>query len=96
MVLQPQQWSEFLLVEFLHSFADVMSQHEVEESSLLFVELGIDVYPGIRCSSFASDRGEGVGDVGEDVEEVAFVGVDDALHFGQLIVAEAFGGECFE
>ena len=73
-----------------------MSQDEVEEGLLLVVEFGVDVNAGVRCSDFAGDGGEGVGDVSEDVEEIAFVGVDDPLHFGELIVAEAFGGEGFQ
>ena len=95
-ILQPQQWREFLLVEFFHALAHVMSQDKVEERSLLVVEFGMDVNAGVCCSDFASDSGERVGHVGQYVEEVAFVGVDDALHFGELIVAEAFGGEGFE
>ena len=73
-----------------------MSQDEVKEGLLPVVEFGMNVNACVCGSDFAGDRREGVGDVGEDVEEVAFVGVDDALHFRELIVAEAFGGEGFE
>ena len=96
MILQPQQWRQFFLVEFSHALAHVMSQDEGEECPLLVVEFGIDVNGGIRCSDFAGDCRQGLGDVSENVEQIAFVGVDDALHFGQLVVAEAFGGERFE
>ena len=96
MILQPQQGRQFLLVEFFHALADVMSQDEGEECPLLVVECGFDVNCGVCSSHLAGDGGECVGDVSEDVEQVAFVGVDDALHFGELFLAETFGGESFK
>ena len=96
MILQPQKWRQFSLVEFFHPLADIMRQDKSKERALLGVEFGIDMNPCVRCSDFAGHRRQGVGDVGEDVEEVAFVGVDDALHFDQLIMAETFSGEGFK
>jgi hypothetical protein len=37
-----------------------------------------------------------VGNVGEHVEKVALFGVDDALHFGQLVVPKALFGETLQ
>ena len=40
----------------------------------------------------AGQRRQGVGHVGQHVEQVALLGVDDLLHLGQLVAAEALLG----
>ena len=54
-------------------------------------------YLGSRVGGplLAGKSGEGIGDMGEHVEEVAFFGVDNLLHFGELVVAEALIGKAF-
>ena len=48
---------------------------------------------GARGALLAGLGRERVGDVGEHVEEVALLGVDDLLHLGELLAAEALLGE---
>ena len=76
-----------------HADAYVVRQHEVEEDLLLAVEVGADDHLGLCSALLAGERREGVGDMGQHVEEVALLGVDDLLHLGQLLAAEAFLGE---
>ena len=41
-VFQLEQWRELLLIQFLHSFAHVVREHEVEEDLLPGIELRTD------------------------------------------------------
>lgn len=59
-----------------------MLKDEVEEGPLFLAEMGADVYFGFGCTDFPGYGRESVGNVGQDVEEIAFFGVDDPLHFG--------------
>ncbi len=51
---------------------------------------------GAGGALFAGKRGQGVGDVGQNVEQIALFGVDDFLHLRHLIVAETFLGQAFQ
>ena len=89
-VFQTQQRREFFLIEFLHADGDIVLQNEVEECLLFGREGGVDVNAGIGGADFAGERRLGVSDMGEHIEEVARLGVDDSLHLRELVVAEAF------
>ena len=56
----------------------------------------MDVDLGSFGAFFAGERRQRVGYVGEHVEQVAFFGVDDLLHLGQLFGAESFFGEAVQ
>ena len=51
---------------------------------------------GARGALLAGLGRERVGDVREHVEEVALLGVDDLLHLGELLAAEALLGEALQ
>ena len=51
---------------------------------------------GLGGPFLAGERRQGVGHVGQHVEEVALLGVDDLLHLGQLVAAEALLGEALQ
>jgi hypothetical protein len=53
----------------------------------------LDLVAGAGGAILAAERRPGKGNVGEDVEQVALLGVDDLLHLGQHIFAEAASGE---
>ena len=70
-----------------------MRQHEVEERLLLAVEVGADADLGLGGPLLAGERRQGIGHMGQHVEQVALLGVDDLLHLGQLLAAEALLGK---
>ena len=96
MVFQAEQGRQFVLVQFFHADIDVVGQDEVEEVLLFAVEAGQDVGPGVVGAFLAGEGRHGIGDVGEHVEEVAVLGVDDFLHLGELRFAEALFRQSFE
>ena len=73
-----------------------MSQHEVEKRLLLRIELGMNEHSRTGCSFFMGHGGQRVCDVSQHVEQVALVGVDDPLYFGQLIMAKTLGFHGFQ
>lgn len=89
-VFEAQEGGEFLLVEFFDAHGDVVGEDKVEEYLLLGAEPGVDIDAGMGGADFAGLRGHGVGDVGQNVKEVAVLGIDDFLHLSQLVFAEAF------
>jgi hypothetical protein len=78
------------------TFGSTPSEHEVEEGLLLARELGVDGDLGAGGALLAGLGRERVGHVSEHVEEVALLGVDDPLHLGELLGAEALLGEALE
>lgn len=70
-----------------------MAQYELQEGLLLAGVVGGDCGLSPRGALLARERRFGIRDVGEDVEEVALFGIDDPLHFGELLVAEALFGQ---
>ena len=62
----------------------------------MFGEFLVGERGGAACPILAGFGRDGLGDVGEDVEEVAVFGVDDLLHFDHLVASEALAGEAFE
>ena len=95
-VFEQEQRRELFLVEFLDTDGNVMLEDEIEEALLLGVETGRDVNLRIRSSDFSGDSRQGVGNMGQHIEEVALLGVDDFLHLGELVVAEAFFGKSLQ
>ncbi len=95
-VFEFEEWGEFVSGEFVDSDFYVLGEDEVDEDLLFVVEVDGDAGLGAGGAFLSGEGGKGVGDVGEDVEEIGFFGVDDLLHFRELVVAEAFFGEAFE
>ena len=94
--LRCKQRRELFLVEFFDADLHVVRQHEVEEDLLLAVEVRADVDLGLGGPLLAGERRQRIGDVGQHVEQVAFLGVDDLLHLGQLVAAEALLGQALQ
>ena len=92
-ILEAQERGQLGLVELFHPYVDVVRQDEIEEDLLLAVEVRGDLHLGLARTLFPTEGWQGVGDVGENVEEIAFLGVDDLLHLGQLVGTEAFFSE---
>ena len=95
-VFEPEQRRELFLIEFLDTNAHVMGQHEVEKDLLLAVKTGADYHLSLRGTVLAGERWQGVGDVRQHVEQVAFLGVDDALHLCQLVFAKSLFGKSLQ
>ena len=89
-VLQLQEAGEFLLVKLGDSLGDVMGQDKVEEL-LLFVRIVLE-HAGLAgsYSFFPCDRGVIECDIGEDIEEIALVGINQAADLFQLVTTESF------
>ena len=95
-VFEFEEWREFFGVEFFDTQFDVLGEDEIEED-LLFGAEGLVNFGFGQFGTLTASDGRGFeGDVGENIEEVAFFGVDDLLHLGELVVAEAFFGEAGE
>ena len=92
-VLEPQQWRQLLLIELLHTHTHVVRKYEVEEGLLLVVEVCADLGLRLSCPILARERRNRIGHVGEYVEQVAVFGIDDLLHFGQLLMAKSTLGK---
>ena len=77
---------------------DELLEHmdEVEKDLLLAVELRGDDHLGPCGTLFPSDRREGVGNVGQHVEQIALFRINDLLHLGQLLTAKALLGETLQ
>jgi hypothetical protein len=89
-IFQAEQRTQFCLIELIHTTADVMRQNKIEEHLLFCVKASIDDRPGLGSSFLASQRRQGVSHVGEHVEQITFLSIDDLLHFRQLVVAKSF------
>ncbi len=83
--LSRKQRRQLVLIQFLNAFVDVVGKYKVEEGLLLGVEAGVNLDFGKVCSLFACQRRQCIGDVGEHVEQVAFLGIDDPLHLSHLL-----------
>jgi len=81
---------------YFDAFFDVLGEDKGEERLLFGGEFLVDEGGGVAGAVFAGFGRDGVGDVGEDVEEIAVFGVDDLLHFEHLIAGETPAGEAFE
>ena len=55
-----------------------------------------DCHLGAAGAFLAGERRQRVGDVGEHVEQIALLGVDDLLHLGHLLRAEALFGQALQ
>ena len=73
-----------------------MGQDEIKENLLFAVEAGADLNFGLRGPLFPGQRRQCVGDVGQHVEEVALLGINDLLHFRHLLFAETFLGQTLQ
>jgi len=89
-VADQQQGPQFLPAQLLNARMDVMGQDKVEEGPLLGVEVGIDIHPRPGGPGRPRQRGQRIGDVRQDIEQVALLRVYDLLHLGQLGAAETF------
>jgi hypothetical protein len=92
-VLEQKQGSQFILILFLDPDLHVMGQHESQKDLLLAVEARADLHFSVFGPLLASQRGQRVGYVGQDIEEVTFLGVDYPLHFGHLLFSEPLVGQ---
>src|SRR3546814_3836308 len=70
-----------------------MLQDEFQEHPLLGIERGLNLHRRASGTRFPCHRRLGIRDVREHVEQIAVLGVDDRLHFGQLLVTETLFGE---
>ncbi len=73
-----------------------MGEDKVEECLLLGVEIGIDIHPCMVRALGPRDRRRVVGDVGQHVEQVALLGLNELLHRHQLLVAEILVSQTLE
>lgn len=89
-VAEAEQGRELLDVEFLDANRHIVLQHEVEERLLVVAESRADMHPRGGRPCLAGQGRHGEGHIGQHVEQVAGLGIDDPLHLGQLLVAEAF------
>ena len=96
MISQPQQRREFLGGQFIDADRDVVRKHEGEEDALPGVEVSGDFYFGDFGPSLARQWRQGIGDMGQHIEKIALLCIDNFLHFAQLIWAEPFFGETCE
>ncbi len=93
MVSQPQQRPQLVRVELLDAHRDIVLEHKIEKDLLLGAELRVDVHPRMGGADFPRDGRPRIGDVREHVEEIARLGVNDALHLGELLQAKAMVGQ---
>jgi hypothetical protein len=70
-----------------------MLQHEVEERLLGAGEARVDDELRPCPALLARERRDRVAEIGEHLDQVAVLGVDDGLHLGELRLAEASVGE---
>jgi len=89
-ILEAKQRREFFLIQFVHANTYVVGQDEFQEGLLLAVEAFTDGHSCPSSALFSCERRERIGDVREHVEEVALLGVDNFLHFRELVVPETF------
>ena len=85
-----------LQLKLFDAIADIVGKDEIKESLLLDGEVCVD---GDACGGGAVIAGDwllGISDASEDIEEVAVLGVNQALHLGQLLRAKALLSEPFE
>ena len=87
-ISEPQQWVQFACLQLLHSLGDIVLEHEVQKRLLLRRKPRIDVHPRLFRPLRPRDRRQQIGHVGEDIEEVAFLRLDELLHRHQFVVAE--------
>ena len=84
------------MLQFFHAFCHVVLKDEFQESLLFGVEIGIDRHP-CEISPFGSCHGwEQIGHIGEDVEEVALLRIDQLLHGQKFVVAEILLRQTFQ
>ena len=89
MAFQVEELGEFGGVELVDEVADVFGEDEIEEG-LEFGVVGGEGGFGVVGALLAGEGREGEGDVGEDVVEVGFFGVDHAIDFAELFAAVTF------
>ena len=94
-ILELKQWPELVRVQFLDANGHVVLKHKVQERLLLGAEFRADLTPRALGSYLAGAWRHRVGNVGQDIEQVALFCIDDLLHLGQLLVAKALVGESF-
>ena len=68
------------MIQLFHADFDVLGEHKIEESGLLFVETGTDGHLGIGGPFVAGECGQRISKERKYVEEVTLFGVNDALH----------------
>ena len=71
-ISEPQQRSEFVLIQLLHAHTHVVPQDEVEERPLFGVERSVDVSIRACGPHLTRDGWFGIGHVRKLVEEVGF------------------------
>ena len=87
---------QFLLVEFADTSTDILVEHKVQEFLLFALVLREDSGFAIANTIAATDGGDRVSDVGENVVEVAVFGINEAADFDKLLVAIAPFGQTFQ
>ena len=78
-VTETQEVRQLVLVKFLEADLDVLLQDEVQERTLADIEVGTNGLLGPIGTHGASRPRRGKSDEGEDVEEIALIGVYRAL-----------------
>jgi len=89
MIFQPEQGSEFGLIQFLDTDTDVVTEHEIQKNLLFVVEVVANLDFGFAGALFSTQRRQSVGHVSQYIIEIAVFGFDDFLHFRQMVFAEA-------
>src|SRR6266404_4358063 len=67
-----------------------MRENEIEEHLLLGIKAAADNRLGIGSSFLAGQRRHRVSHMGEYVEQITFLSVNDLLHLRQLVMAKSF------
>ncbi len=66
-----------------------MREHEIEERLLLAVEVAANLHLGSRSPFFSGEGSHRIGYMRQNVEQVAVLRIDDALHLRHLLSAES-------
>ncbi|MBK8116048.1 MAG: hypothetical protein IPK44_16910 [Candidatus Accumulibacter sp.] len=94
LVSELEQGRDLVLVEFFHPLPDILRKHEVNEG--LVVELGGNSGLG-RCRPLGARGKFGIeGDIGQNIEEIAVLDLDELLHLGQRLFAEPLVCEAYQ
>ena len=73
-----------------------MGEYEAKEDLQICGEMLSNDDPGFCCPFFPGEWRQGIGDMGQNVEQITLFRIDDSLHFREMVSSETFFGEAFQ
>src|SRR6202022_4315153 len=95
-IFELQQRAELLLVELADTLLDILPKHKIKKRLQFLIIPGENVSSAGLHSFGTRNRRERVGDISQNIEQIAFLGIDHAADFGKLLAGKSLFGKTRE